>query len=84
MKSKQKYDSYPTGRCEHCGKFAFKSRKHAKQYMQRELNSKGMSTYRCYYEPNYWHFGHTPTAVRHGAQVRGARAKERKNNAELA
>lgn len=53
----------PIGTCSDCGKLCFASRKKARQYMNQRFPQAKMSVYRC---GAYFHFGHTPWAVKRG------------------
>lgn len=61
----------PTGRCTACGKLCFLSRKRAKRYMLQRFAKTNMTVYRCAGDPRYFHFGHTPYAVKRGYRPRG-------------
>lgn len=68
----------PTGRCGYCGKLCFVSRRLAKEYL---LSSFGkghkMSVYPCE-GSEFYHYGHTPTAVKMGKKTRGQISYERR------
>ena len=69
----------PTGRCEHCGKYVFYSNKEAKRWAKNRLDDgEKMSTYRCYYNNDYIHIGHTPGNVKAGEVQRGGRPRRTK------
>ncbi len=57
----------PIGKCPDCGKYRFVTRKAAKGYMHRYFPEEKMSVYKC---RGYFHFGHTPYAIRRGAEAR--------------
>lgn len=68
----------PLGRCDYCRKLCFQSRRLAKEYLISSFG-KGhkMSVYRCE-GADYYHYGHTPTAVKQGVKTRGAISYERR------
>lgn len=54
------------GRCTHCGKLNYNSRKAAKAYARRR-SLVGLSAYRCQHSKvEVWHLGHLPDYVRSG------------------
>lgn len=54
------------GRCAHCGKINYNSRKAAKAYARRR-SLVGLSAYRCQHSKvEVWHLGHLPDSVRSG------------------
>ena len=50
------------GRCQHCGKFSFPTRKAARAASK--VVEKGMRAYRCAADDRMWHFGHLPQRLR--------------------
>lgn len=57
------------GRCTHCNKQCYTSRKEAKTDSKRVDPTAHWSVYRC---GPYWHFGHMPDDVLEGKRARSA------------
>ncbi|GAB3988812.1 hypothetical protein [Nocardioides marmoraquaticus] len=53
--------------CPVCGKRRFTTRRAAKKVARRLNPGQHMNVYRC---GEYYHFGHIPSAIRHGAITR--------------
>lgn len=73
---KQNDDTW-IGRCpdQRCGKLCFTSRKKAKRYLHKRIPGDKMTVYKCQYNPEYFHFGHTPYPVARGFSQRGTYKK---------
>lgn len=53
--------------CPDCGKLRYLNRKAARNGARRAHPGESMSVYRC---GEYWHIGHTPTAIKLGYKER--------------
>ncbi len=78
------------GRCEPCGKAIFLSRKTAKAMAKRVPRQRGpfddeLSRPRCYpcpVNPDHWHIGHIPVAVRNGTITRDQWHESKENRTD--
>jgi hypothetical protein len=54
------------GWCEHCQKVAHFSKKGARLMAKQRSRGARQSQYRCPHNPNLWHNGHLPPAIKEG------------------
>lgn len=58
------------GSCEPCGKYTYLSRKAARRNARRVHPDDPMSAYPCPHNPQHWHVGHLPPAIKDGRRTR--------------
>jgi hypothetical protein len=79
---KEQKDHGRRGRCQHCGKWRYETRRHAKDFLRwaRGIGSDDgrMSVYEC---DGFWHVGHLPDDVRHGHAPRSVMRDEELHHA---
>jgi hypothetical protein len=56
----------PKGKCQHCGKLNFVTRKGARIYGKAQHPGQKLSAYPCYSNTDMFHYGHTPPSVIRG------------------